>query len=429
MIYVMSRDQRVQDNFALMEAQNLAIENKLPLAVIFVLNAGNKSRATEHYEFMLKGLLEVESDLVKFNIPLIMLIGNPLEKLNIALNEFKPLRVFMDFNPLNAPQKLVKNIATRFNLTVVDNHNIVPVWVTSNKQEYAARTIRPKIHKLVANYLLETPKLQKHPVDWPGKFYKISELSTQISSEISKLSQNYTNIQFLPGEAAAHRQLSDFLHKNFNNYSVARNDPSVNGLSNLSPYLHFGQISSLRVILEAKIAKSDSEESYDALFEELVVRKELSDNYCFYNSKYNSLSGAPQWAQNTLTKHIADNKDYIYTLRQFETAQTYDIAWNSAQKQLLKTGKIHGYMRMYWAKKVLEWSKTPQEAHKILQYLNDFYSIDGGDPNGFVGILWSIGGLHDRPWGERPVFGTVRCMVYSGLQRKFDINKYIQDNS
>ena len=199
----------------------------------------------------------------------------------------------------------------------------------------------------------------------------------------------------------------------------------------MSPYLHFGQISSLRIVLEARKAldkNSNLQADYDALFEELVVRKELSDNFCYYNQNYNSLSGAPEWAQKTLAKHSSDKREFVYTKEQFENAQTHDEAWNAAQRQLRATGKIHGYMRMYWAKKVLEWSKTPEEAHDTLLFLNDFYSIDGGDPNGYVGILWSIAGLHDRPWGERPVYGTIRSMVYSGLKRKFDVNQYINQN-
>jgi deoxyribodipyrimidine photo-lyase len=158
----------------------------------------------------------------------------------------------------------------------------------------------------------------------------------------------------------------------------------------------------------------------------MVVRKELSDNFCYYNDNYDSLQGAPAWALASLSKHANDERQYLYSKEQFENAQTHDQAWNAAQIQLRKQGKIHGYMRMYWAKKVLEWSTSADEAFKTLVYLNDFYSLDGGDPNGYVGILWSVAGLHDRPWGERSVYGTIRCMVYDGLRRKFPIEEYIR---
>ena len=160
--------------------------------------------------------------------------------------------------------------------------------------------------------------------------------------------------------------------------------------------------------------------------EELNVRSSLSDNFCYYNDSYDSLKGAADWAQKTLQEHSKDPREFVYTLSQFESASTHDAAWNAAQLQLTRTGKMHGYMRMYWAKKVLEWSASPSEAHKTLIRLNDFYSLDGNDPNGYVGILWSIAGLHDRPWFSRPVYGSVRYMNYNGLKRKFKIETYIE---
>ena len=158
----------------------------------------------------------------------------------------------------------------------------------------------------------------------------------------------------------------------------------------------------------------------------MVVRKELSDNWCYYNQNYDNLKGAPQWAQNTLAKHASDPREFLYSLKQFEVANTHDPAWNAAQKQMTTTGKMHGYMRMYWAKKVLEWTESPGQAIDFLIRLNDLYSLDGGDPNGYAGIMWSIAGVHDRPWGERPIYGKVRSMVYGGLKRKFDISAYEQ---
>jgi len=182
----------------------------------------------------------------------------------------------------------------------------------------------------------------------------------------------------------------------------------------------------MNAVSAAVVANAALQNDADALQEELVIRKELADNYCNYNQDYTTLRGAPEWSRRTLQKHETDPRNYIYSLQELETASTHDLAWNAAQRQLTATGKMHGYMRMYWAKKVLEWSKDAQEAQQKLIYLNDFYSIDGGDPNGYVGALWSIAGLHDRPWGERPVYGTVRSMVYNGLKRKFDIEAYIQ---
>jgi len=162
----------------------------------------------------------------------------------------------------------------------------------------------------------------------------------------------------------------------------------------------------------------------NALLEEMVVRKELADNFCFYEKNYLSLTAGPDWAQKSLASHSLDIREYAYSRDQLENAQTHDLSWNAAQNQMRKSGKMHGYMRMYWAKKILEWSETPETALAHCIYLNDTYSIDGGDPNGYVGILWSIAGLHDRPWFDRPIFGLVRYMNEGGLMRKYDVAAY-----
>ena len=159
------------------------------------------------------------------------------------------------------------------------------------------------------------------------------------------------------------------------------------------------------------------------------MRRELSDNFCYYNDHYDSLQGASDWARNTLEKHSSDPREHVYTFDEFEQAQTHDAAWNAAQRQLTSTGKIHGYMRMYWAKKFLEWTEQPKTALKWAIKLNDRYSIDGQDPNGYVGCMWSITGVHDRGWTERDIFGKIRYMNFNGLKRKFDIEAYIEEYS
>lgn len=428
-LYILSRDQRIADNHALIAAQKHAMQLGLPLAVVFVCNTVAADRALEHYQFMLTGLLELEAELALHNIPLIGLVGDKAQTLGAVFHHLKPAVVYADFSPLRGSMTVLEKLAQERPVVVVDTHNIVPVWVASPKQEFAARTFRPKIHNLINNYLYEPDTLMKHPHDWPNKaLIPFQEVIDIFGDRLAKVSKNNTTIAFVPGEKAAKKELDAFLDERFTGYASGRNDPSTDNLSNMSPYLHFGHISSLRIVLEAqkRLSKNRSlQADYDALFEELVVRKELSDNFCFYNKNYTSLKGAPEWAQATLAKHSSDTREFMYTKEQFENADTHDPAWNAAQWQLRTTGKIHGYMRMYWAKKVLEWTKTPEEAHSTLLFLNDFYSIDGGDPNGYVGILWSIAGLHDRPWGERQVYGTIRSMVYGGLKRKFDIAKYI----
>lgn len=227
-------------------------------------------------------------------------------------------------------------------------------------------------------------------------------------------------------EQAAREHLEKFLSLNLKSYADARNDPNLEGQSNISPYLHYGQISAQRVVLEALKHRAKHSKSYDAFVEELVVRRELAENYCLYNAHYDSFEGFPDWAKASLTQHAKDKRDFLYTLDQFEKAKTHDKLWNAAQIEMVKNGKMHGFMRMYWAKKILEWSSSPQEAMKIAIHLNDKYEMDGRDPNGYVGCAWSIGGVHDQGWKERNVFGKVRFMNYDGCKRKFNVDAYIK---
>jgi deoxyribodipyrimidine photo-lyase len=237
--------------------------------------------------------------------------------------------------------------------------------------------------------------------------------------------------------------LDTFLETGLDQYAGGRNDASQDAHSNLSPYLHYGQLSSLRILLDImkmspeppqifrsfKIPSFDGQPSeqdgIDAFIEELIVRKELADNFCFYNPHYDSLDGAKGWAKKSLAEHADDPREFVYTKDQLEAARTHDDLWNAAQSQLVKTGKIHGYMRMYWAKKILEWTDAPADAIKLAVQLNDTYHLDGGDPNGYVGVLWSIAGIHDRPWFNRSVYGTVRYMSAGGISKKFDTKQYI----
>jgi deoxyribodipyrimidine photo-lyase len=226
-----------------------------------------------------------------------------------------------------------------------------------------------------------------------------------------------------PGEKAAVKSLKDFLKNRFTKYSEERNDPNKNALSNLSPYIHFGQISAQRIALTVQQFYQKNP-SADAFLEELIVRRELADNFCYFNKNYDSFDGFHEWAKESLNKHRKDKRDFVYSLEDFESANTHEDLWNAAQTELLVKGKMHGYMRMYWAKKILEWSKSPEDAMRIAIYLNDKYELDGRDPNGYVGCAWSIGGVHDRAWTERPVYGKIRYMNRNGAVRKFDVDAY-----
>jgi deoxyribodipyrimidine photo-lyase len=221
------------------------------------------------------------------------------------------------------------------------------------------------------------------------------------------------------------KQFDLFMKKHFKQYSAKRNDPTIDFQSGLSPYLHFGQISAQRIVLET-IKRSLRSNPQESFFNEIIIWRELADNYCYYNADYDRVKGFPDWAQKTLDEHRNDFREYLYTAEEFENAKTHDDLWNAAQMEMVKTGKMHGYMRMYWAKKILEWTVSAEQALDFAIYLNDKYSLDGRDPNGYAGIAWSIGGVHDRPWFEREIFGKIRFMSYNGCKNKFNVAKYIE---
>jgi deoxyribodipyrimidine photo-lyase len=223
----------------------------------------------------------------------------------------------------------------------------------------------------------------------------------------------------------AHQHLFGFITHGLAGYDALRNDPNADGQSGLAPWLHFGQLSAQRVALEASRAEGGTA-SGDAFLEELVVRRELADNFCWHNLNYDRVEGFPAWALKSIDEHRHDHREFVYPSEQFEAGQTHDPLWNAAQSQMVASGRMHGYLRMYWAKKILEWTASPESAMETAIHLNDRYQLDGRDPNGYAGIAWSIGGVHDRAWGERPVFGKIRYMNAKGCQRKFDAERYIQ---
>ncbi len=226
------------------------------------------------------------------------------------------------------------------------------------------------------------------------------------------------------GETAAMAAAEEFVAKKLSHYGASRNNPCLDGQSGLSPYLHFGQLSAQRLawqVNQAAVAAEDKE----VFLEELIVRRELSDNFCLYEPSYDRLAGFPDWARTTLDIHRHDKREYVYSLEELAAGTTHESLWNACQHDLILSGKLHGYLRMYWAKKILEWTVNPETAMDYAIALNDRYSLDGRDPNGYAGIAWSIGGVHDRAWQERPVFGKIRYMNAAGCRRKFDVDGYI----
>lgn len=423
-IYWMSRDQRVHDNWSLFYTVKTANDLGVSVAVIFSLVPEFLEATRRQYCFMLEGLKEVETELKKLGIPFYLLLGDPeVEVVNFA-KEHGAGMVVTDFDPMKIKQNWQAEVGKKLTVPLmeVDAHNIVPCRMASNKQEFGAYTLRPKINHLLEQFLVTIPKIPKVAKIWPESSKGVD---WEKASKSLKIDETVKEVSWLKsGEMAAKKAMRDFIEKRLSGYDEKRNDPNKEGQSELSPYLHFGQLSAQALAMavkEAKVPKDDKE----AFLEELIVRRELSDNYCLNNKHYDSVEGFASWAKESLKKHEGDKREYLYSLKEFEEVKTHDPLWNAAQKQMMIMGKMHGYMRMYWAKKILEWTKTPAEAMKIAIYLNDKYELDGRDPNGYAGISWSIGGTHDRAWFERAVFGKIRYMNYNGCKSKFDVEAYI----
>jgi len=420
----LDRDHRVQDNWALLYARELASQLQQPLGVAIAPYRERVGKNARQAAFLVDGWQRMAADLERLNIPLYVLTGEIESKLPALLSRLKAGALVADYSPLKPARRRIEAIRKKVDLAIhqVDAHNIIPVWVCSDKQEYAAYTLRPKVNRLLNEFLTDFPTLgrqqrkwnQSVPApDWPA----VARLMGADSDALAAT-------DFTPGTDAARYRLDRFLHQRLSKYDERRNDPTVDAQSDLSPYLNSGQLSAQRVALEAQ--RLDKQvKSQEAFLEELVVRRELSENYCHYNHDYDSSDSFPDWAKKTLQEHQSDPRAYLYSKAQWEKAATHDALWNASQQELLRTGKLHGYMRMYWAKKLLEWSATPDDAFRIGIYLNDKYELDGNDPNGFVGVAWSIGGVHDRPWTERDVFGKVRYMTSSNTARKVRVKDYI----
>jgi deoxyribodipyrimidine photo-lyase len=421
----MSRDQRVRDNWALLFARDLARSLKVPLAVVFCLAPAFLGATIRQYAFMLRGLEEVEQRLLRLGIPFFLLDGDPGREAARFAERHRAAAMVTDFDPLRIKRAWQAAAARLLAVPFfeVDSHNIVPCRAASPKREYGAYTLRPKLRRLLPEFLDPFPVLKRHPYRWKGKVPAVNWKRFLASLRADRGVPETDRPG--PGEDAAMRCLRRFIANSLPRYDSRRSDPAQDGQSGLSPYLHFGQLAAQRVALEV-MRSTVPELAREAFLEELITRRELSDNFCLYAPDYDSTACFPDWAKRTLEKHRKDRREHLYTLREFEAGRTHDPLWNAAQLEMVASGRMHGYLRMYWAKKILEWTPSPDEAMRIAIRLNDRYGLDGRDPNGYAGIAWSIGGVHDRPWGERKVFGMVRSMSYNGCRSKFDVDEYIR---
>lgn len=411
----MSREQRVEYNFALLAALEYGASCSLPVVVALCVAPEFLGALPEAFCFMGEGLKEVEEDLRDKNIPFRLLYGHPPIAIADFASDINAEAVFIDSDPLKIKKIWNKEFVSSYDGSVfeVDSRCIVPARIASQKKEFAAYTLRGKINKLLPEFLKRPPQI-------PAQSGEIGFYRNDYSS-FETLQKNRF---FRGGYNGAKEVLRDFLSQKLSGYATHRNDPTMDFQSELSPYLHFGQISSLEVALAVGETVAN-EESKAAFLEELIVRRELAENFCLYCEDYDNENSMEPWAKANAEITDTEPREYIYSPQEFEEAKTHDRLWNAAQNELKIKGKIHGYMRMYWAKKILEWTPSSKEAFGVAVYLNDKYALDGRDPNGYAGIAWSIGGVHDRAWPSRKVFGKVRYMNYNGCKSKFNVAAYI----
>jgi deoxyribodipyrimidine photo-lyase len=404
---------------------DLAIENKAELCIVFCLAPEFLGGTLRQHGFMIKGLQELEVKARSFGIGFYLLEGYPEIFLPSFLHAVGAGLVVTDFDPLHITRAWKRRLAGEVEIPIdeVDAHNIVPCWVTSKRRISNYDTFRARITPLLGEFLIEYPPMKKMHRPWT-----LDDRSIDWERALSNLKIDPTVKEvkgFIPGEAAAQTVVANFIKDRLTSYHQKINDPVTRGQSELSPYLHFGQLSSQTVAL--RVGRSDAPEAAKQKFlDQLIVKKELSDNFCLRTPEYDTVGAFPEWARKSLNDHRSDRREHIFTLEQFENSQTQDPLWNAAQMEMVKTGTIHGSLRAYWADKILEWTKSPEEAFAIALYLNDRYELDGRDPNGYTGIAMVIGGLYGRPWSSKEVLGKVQRLTYTGMRLSYDTKAYEQ---
>ncbi len=426
-LYWMQQSQRTVDNHALEMAQSLANDRQKPLLVFFGLTDAYPGATRRAYHFMMQGLQDIQSALNQRGAGFVFGHISP-EQGALELSRHA-ICVVTDKGYTRIQRAWREHLAVQAPVQVlqVETDAVVPVGAASDKDRFGAYALRPSLHRLLPDFLKPIPAVDARQ---DGSTLSIETSFDQIQHQSPEswlagltLRKDVPPVAGVTGgQHEALRRLDHFLEQGLSRYDTDRNDPNAEGQSGLSPYLHFGQLSPLTAALAARATGLSG---VDAFLEELIVRRELSFNFCQFNPQYDSPQGLPDWAIKTLTEHENDPRKESYTPEQWEQAETHDPYWNAAQKQLRIRGGIHGYMRMYWGKKLLEWSADWRQAFTVALDLNDTYALDGRDPNGFAGVAWCFG-KHDRPWKERAVFGKIRYMNDKGLRRKFDADAYVQ---
>jgi deoxyribodipyrimidine photo-lyase len=425
-LYWMQASVRGTDNPALLYAIRQAEELGLPVLAVFGLTDRYPEANLRHFTFLVEGLEDVQRELEKLGIRLVVVEGPP-DEAAVRLAPEASLLV-TDRGYLSHQRRWRLSVARRVHCTMrqVEGDLVLPIEEVSDKSEWAAATIRRKIHRIWDQFLLpadplHAPRKDSLGIRVDGEVQPNQELIGRLDIDRSV----QPAIGFKGGGSQALCRLEQFCKNSLRYYHSLRNDPAQEHQSSLSPYLHFGQISPLTIALAVKATPGAPREAKEAFLEELIVRRELAFNFVYYEQHYGGYACLPDWAKRTLDEHREDKRPHLYSREQLDGANTHDPYWNAAMEEMRLTGKMHGYMRMYWGKKILEWSESPEQAYQTALHLNNRYFLDGRDPNSYAGVAWCFG-KHDRPWTELPIFWKIRYMADSGLRRKFDMDGYLR---
>lgn len=432
-LYWSQMNRRVDANYALLYAIELANVHKLPVLFYEGLTCAYQYANDRLHTFVLEAVPDTAKRLEKVGIGYIFYLRRTRASRNDVLYDLArhAAAVVTDDYPTFIARYHSSRVPQKLDIAyyVVDSSCVVPMSRIKDRQ-YGAYTIRPKISKLLPNYLKQPGEVHpRHRFHGAIPTYHTEVTAKNISELVASCEIDHSvspSSSFQGGRIAAEKLLDFFLHRNLRRYASARNEPSEHATSHLSPYLHFGQISSLEIAFAVKEYAQQHKLIAEEYLEELIVRRELAFNYVRCVDDPGSLKNLPEWCRQNMKKHARDPRDPSYTRQQIERAETYDELWNATQKEMLLRGKIHGYYRMYWGKKIIEWTPEYQQAADLMIDIHGRYALDGRDPNTYTNILWCFG-LHDRPWPERPILGKMRYMSYAGMKRKTNIQAYIDE--
>ena len=431
-VYWMQRALRIHENPALDVAVNTANLLGLPVIVFFSVIPNYPNANLRHYHFLQQGLRDVEEDAKERGVGFI-LRRHPENSLEKFLEEVEAAMVIGDENPCREPERWRRVLARRLKIPywTVDADVVVPSSVYG-RDYFLLQHMRPRLKELQPRFLVAPRSPRPQHVYAKPKSLATLSLNDDITAGFNDLDRTIKPVDtFTGGTHAALRHLKAFVSHGLKDYATTRNQPELNGTSRLSPYLHFGNIGPITIALAVEKALAGGQipqAARDRYLDQVIAWRELSVLFVKYNDNYDNWECAAPWARNTLLEHTGDQRRFRYTFDQLQRAETHDDLWNAAQRQMTETGWMHNYLRMYWAKMILEWAPDPARAYEWAVILNDRYELDGRDPNGYAGIAWAIVGKHDRPWFNRPIFGLVRPMSGASISKKFNAHAYIEQH-